>query len=250
MAKNNDSGMESSSIFNKILSIIITLLIIVIILGIFIACVKLDVGGLGNKVLRPIIKDVPVINKILPKASDEQLAQENNYTYDNIADAVERIKELELEIDNLNKKNDDILGESSEYVAEIDRLKVYEQQQEEYEKNVKDFNENIVFNDNAPSIEEYKKYYAQIEPENAENIYRQVVEQLEADETVKSLASTYSKMDAKTAAAALEKNSDISLVCKILTNMSEKSMALIMDQMTSEYAAKITNKINSSTGAK
>lgn len=247
MAK--DSG-DGSGFGNKILSIIITLLIVIIILGVLVACIKLDVGGIGNKALRPIIQDVPVLNKILPKATDEQLIRENNYSYDNIADAIEKIKELELENDKLNEEIDDINNEVSGYISEIERLKTFESQQKQYDSNVKKFNEDIVFNDKAPELEQYKAYYEQIEPENAQEIYRQVIEQLQADETVTSLANTYAKMDPQAAATALEANEDLNIVCEILTNMSEKARAAIMDVMKAEYAAKITNKINSTTGAK
>lgn len=246
-SENTDDELKAGS---KILSVIITLLIVVILLGIMAACIKLDVGGIGNNVLRPVIKDVPVLNKILPKASNEQLSKENNYSYDNISDAVEKIKQLEKENDKLKADYDDINSKVSDYQAEIKRLKVFEDQQADYEEKVKKFNEDIVYNDNAPDISEYKAYYDEIEPDNAQEIYRQVVEQLQADETTKSLATAYAKMDSGAAAKALETNDDISLVCKILKNMSEKSMAAIMNQMTPEFAAKVTKKINSSTGAK
>ncbi len=248
MGKKNDSSSEAG-IGNKILSVIITILIVIILLGVLVACVKLDVGGVGNNVFRPIIKDVPVLKKILPQATDEQMVKENNYTYDNIADAVERIKELELKTDELNSQNEELSTQISDYISEINRLKAFEEQQETYEKNLKEFNENIVFNNNAPDIEEYKSYYEEIDPENAQEIYRQVIEQLQADEEIQSLASTYAKMEPKNAAQALESNKDLSLVCEILTNMSEKAMAGIMDQMSAEYAATITSKIKSQTGA-
>lgn len=249
MSKNNNDVVETSSVGSKILSIIITLLIVLILLGVFITCIKLDIGGIGNKVLRPIIKDVPVINKILPKATDEQLALENNYSFDNLSDAVERIKQLEIANDKLVQENNSLTDKSGEYIDEINRLKIFETQQLEYEANVKKFNEDVVFNENAPDVEEYKNYYEQIEPENAQEIYRQVIEQLQSEETVVSLALTYSKMDPSAAAKALETNDNLTLVCEILTNMSEKSMAAIMDEMSSEYAAKVTNKIKSTSGA-
>lgn len=40
---------------------------------------------------------------------------------------------------------------------------------------VKEFDEKVVFNKKAPDISEYEKYYQQIEPENAEDIYKQVI---------------------------------------------------------------------------
>ena len=64
MAKKKEKDIELKK-GNKILSAIIAILVILIILGIFAICVKLDVGGLGNNVLRPLIKDIPGINKIL-----------------------------------------------------------------------------------------------------------------------------------------------------------------------------------------
>ena len=249
MGKNDSNTDETSSVGSKILSVIITVLIVLILLGVFITCVKLDLGGIGNKVLRPVIKDVPVLNKILPKPTDEQLAIENNYSFDNLAEAVERIKELETQYDALAKNYEEVSDKTTEYIDEITRLKIFESQQLEYEENLKKFNEDIVFNENAPDIEEYKAYYEEIDPENAQEIYRQVIEQLQADETVASLAKTYSQMDPEMAAKALETNENISLVCEILTNMNEKSMAEIMDEMSSEYAAKVTNKIKSSSGA-
>ena len=61
--KNKSTEKESS----KIMTVIIALLIAIIWFAIFGFLIKLDVGGFGSLgVLRPIIKDVPIINKILP----------------------------------------------------------------------------------------------------------------------------------------------------------------------------------------
>ena len=46
-------------------TIIVAVVIIAIWLVIFGLLIKLDVGGFGSTVLRPILKDVPVINRIL-----------------------------------------------------------------------------------------------------------------------------------------------------------------------------------------
>lgn len=243
MAKNKQKDVELKK-GNKILSAIIAILIILIILGIFAICVKLDVGGLGNNVLRPLIKDVPVINKILPKPSDEQLIEENNYGYEDITEAVEQIKKLQEENDKLKKDYDDIYDEAAEYLEEITRLKEFEEKQLTYEKLIKQFNEEIVFNKNAPDLSEYKKYYESIYPENAAEIYRQVIEQFHVDETITNLANTYGNMDPAAAAQAIQDLDDITLACKILSSMSQKKMAAIMNEMPSEFAADITEKIH------
>jgi len=67
---------DGEGIGSKLLSAFFVLLIILVWLVIIIALIKFDVGGFGNSVLRPILKDVPVVNLILPKPSDEQLAEE------------------------------------------------------------------------------------------------------------------------------------------------------------------------------
>ena len=56
--------------------------------------VKMDVGGFGSNVLTPILKDVPVINKILPSESTtETTKNEEAYGgYNSLKDAVEQIK--------------------------------------------------------------------------------------------------------------------------------------------------------------
>ena len=64
--KNKSTEKESS----KIMTVIIALLIAIIWFAIFGFLIKLDVGGFGSGVLRPIIKDVPIINKIFPVSED------------------------------------------------------------------------------------------------------------------------------------------------------------------------------------
>ena len=53
--------------------------------------------------------------------------------------------------------------------------------------------EEVVFSDQAPDIQQYKTYYESIDPENAEVLYKQVVEQITYDSQVEDYAKTYSK---------------------------------------------------------
>lgn len=63
--------------------------------------IKMDVGNFGSEVLAPVIKDVPVINRILP--DDGSNSQTNGYT--NIDEANARIKQLENELASLKSTN-------------------------------------------------------------------------------------------------------------------------------------------------
>ena len=159
----------------------IALLIAIIWFAIFGLLIKFDVGG-WIRVLRPIIKDVPIINKILPDISEEQLAIEKDYAYSSLAEAVAKIKELEVTIEELEDKVKDKDTEKADLQAELERLRIFEEKQSEFEKEKKEFDKNVVFAEAAPDIEEYKKFYENISPSNAEEIYRQVVEQLQSRE--------------------------------------------------------------------
>ena len=62
-----------------LLSAIVVVFIVAIWVAILALLVKLDVGGFGSKVMFPVFKNVPGVNKILPDVSDEILIKENEY---------------------------------------------------------------------------------------------------------------------------------------------------------------------------
>lgn len=75
--KNVEVAQEESG-GSKLLTILIVIAIVLIWLGIFGVLIKMDVGNFGSEVLAPVIKDVPVINRILP--DDGSNNQANGYT--------------------------------------------------------------------------------------------------------------------------------------------------------------------------
>ena len=233
-----DEDMEDS-LASKITMVLVTLLVIMIWLGIIVIAIKGDLGGFGSTILRPIIKDIPYLNWILPE-SDEAV-DDTEYPYDTIDDAIERIKELEALLDNqlvINSDNADLITELQNQIAQ---LQVYKLEQDEFEKLKEKFYEEVVFSDSAPDIEEYKTFYESIDPENAEVLYKQVVEQSIYNEKVKDYAKTYSSMKAKEAAAIFDTmTDDLKLVADILLNMSTQSRADILGKMDPEIAAKVT----------
>lgn len=226
---------------NKIVSFLIALVIVIIWLGIFALLIKLDFAGFGSKVLTPILKDVPVINRILPGSS---YTDSEGNTYETLDQALARIHELELQLDSLNNSG----NVNSEYITELEtenaRLRVFEQNQKDFEQRVFEFEQEVVFNDKAPDIEEYKAYYEEFDPENAALLYQQVVEQLEADASMIAQAERFASMDPGTAAEILEvMTGDLDLVCSILENMDTEQSAAIIAEMSAEYAAKVTKKM-------
>ena len=159
-------------------------------------------------------------------------------------EALARIQELELQLESLTNSG----NVNSNYIAELEaenaRLKVFEENQKDFEQRVLDFEKDVVFNDKAPGLEEYKAYYEEFDPENAALLYQQVVEQLQADESLIAQGQRFANMDPAAAAEILEvMTGDLDLVCKILDTMKAKQSAAIIAEMTPEYAAKVTKKM-------
>jgi len=235
-------GVEKEG--GKWLTVLIALLIAIIWFTIFGLLIKFDVGGFGSGVLRPIIKDIPLINRILPDISEELLAIEKDYAYSSLAEAVAKIKELETTIEEMESKDTEDSTKRADLLAELDRLKTFEEKQSAFEEKEKEFDKKVVFAEAAPTIEEYKSFYESINPTNAEQIYRQVVEQLQYSKAIQEKADLYKNMDPEAAARILETmTADVESVAKILLAMRPKESAAIMAEMDHVLAAKITKKM-------
>ena len=226
---------------NKFAIFIVTLIIILVWIGILVLLIKLDFGGFGSTVLRPILKDVPYINVILPDTVEDDIESNSNYPYATLDDAIEQIKVLELELQKAQEANSSDNSEVDALKEEIKRLKTYEENQKSFEEIRNKFYEEVVFNDKAPDINEYKKYYESINPTNAEAIYKQVISQIQEDEEAKEYSNTYASMKPKQAAAILEQMTDnLDLVARILKNIDVEARGSILGAMDSEIAAKVT----------
>ena len=236
---------EKEGIFSRILTIIIVLFIVAIWLAIFALLIKYDVGGFGSTVLRPMLKDIPGINQILPDIPDEQAAEENNYPYKNLPEAMDRISELEAELAAANGTKKGNANYLAQLEAEVARLKTFEENQLQFQKEKDKFDKEVVFNDKAPDPEEYKKYYESIDPDNAAEIYRQVVEQQDTEKKLMEQAEMYKNMKPEEAAAILNgMGGDLDLVANILLHMKTKDAGAILAKMDTNMAAKITKKIS------
>lgn len=242
-----ESGEEN--IGSKILSVFFVILIVFVWLAIIVALIKFDVGGFGSSVLRPVLKDVPGINKILPEASEEELAQEAEESGDEnqiatLSQAKEMIEKLQAENDKLNESNKSLKEENSDLEKQVERLKVFEESQNEFQEQKEKFYNEIVYGENAPDADIYKEWYESIDAAYAESIYRQIISNQSADSDLKDLAKTYENMKPAEAAAVLEKMSnDLDTVAEILGAMKADSRAKIMDQMDPDFAANVTKKL-------
>ena len=229
---------EESSGGNKLLNAFIVVVVIAIWLVIFGLWIKMNVGGIGS-MLRPFLKNVPVINRILPEATDEEIAEETGSKYKNLAEAIDRINELEAELAQYKDAGTADSSTIADLQAEIARLKVFEDNAQYYQDLKDKFDREVVYTDNAPDISNYKSWYESIDADNAAELYKQVIKDLEYSQKIKDWA--YAKMDAASAAAILEEmTGDTNLVSQILQCMTSKQRAAVLAEMDPVYAAKIT----------
>lgn len=231
-----------STLGGRIVTFFVTLVIIAIWLAILVLLVKMDVGGFGSEVLGPVIKNVPYVNQILPdKTFEEESTEEDRYAYETLEQAIDRIKQLEIELADAQVASD----EDAAYIAELEEkaveLERYKLEEATFEELRESWYEEVVFSDEAPDINNYKEYYESIAPANAEALYKQVVEQSLYDEEVEKYVKTYSSMKPKEAAAIFDTmTDDLKLVAEILMNMDVQSRADILGKMNAETAAKVT----------
>ena len=222
--------------------LLIVILIVIIWIAILALLIKLDIGGFGSGVLRPILKDIPVINRILP---EPESTEEYVGDFDNLPDALAEIERLNKQIDELRaelaKGGDEESEEVKALKEEIVRLRTFEDSQVEFQKLKTEFYEEVVFSDKAPDIEQYKTYYEEIDPDNAEYLYKQVVAQLETDKIMDEYVKAYSEMKPKQAAAIFNEMGDsLDLVAKILGHMDTNARAKILQAMDKDIASKLT----------
>lgn len=240
--KNRDTNSESAS--SKIAGIIIIILALTTFLSVMALLIKCDVGGFGSNVLRPIFKNVPVIKEILPPPSDEEVAIESDYPYDTLEKALNQIKILDSAVGSKDAEIVSLSDRVKELEAEVVRLSQYEADQKEFEEEKKKFYDEVVYGESAPDTDTYIEWYNSLDAEYAEKVYREVISANQVDQETKDVAAAYEAMDAKDAAAILEKmKNDLDTVALILNNMSAESQGKILAEMDPEFAALVSKKL-------
>lgn len=242
LQKQEDSLVEDEEGSGGISAALVTIIIVVVWLAILVLLIKLDVGGFGSGVLRPILKDVPVLNMILPADTVTETEHPEEFGgYTSLRDAVEQIRILELQLEQAQTVNATDAEEITRLKAEISRLQTFEDTQLEFEKIKNEFYEEVVYAENGPGAEEYAKFYESMDPVLAQALYQQVVKEQAADKEMEDYALAYSSMKPKEAAAIFEQMTDnLELVARILETMTAEDRGGIMGVMNEEVAARLT----------
>jgi flagellar motility protein MotE (MotC chaperone) len=233
-----DEQIEGSSVPVAL----VTIFIIIIWLGIIILLVKMDVGGFGSSVLKPILKDIPVVNLILPSEGGTETTKDKSYEgYSSIKDAVDDLNKVQQQLEQAQNTNATYSEQIEALKAEVKRLQTFEDNQVEFQKIKEQFYEEVVYAENGPGAEEYREYYEEMDPSTAEALYKQVIQEEAVNVKMKDYVATFSGMDASSAAGILSAmTDDMDLAAEILSNMTSTQRAAIMAEMDASVAARLS----------
>lgn len=224
---------------------LVTAFIVAVWIAILCVLIKLDVGGVGSNILKPLLKDVPVVNKILPGEKRTEEEEDEYSVYADAEAAVAQIKQLEQELQIAQEQNLSYANEISGLKEENNRLKNFEEDQLKFEQLKNEFYEEVVYAEKGPGVAEYQKYYEAMDPATAEYLYQMTIQETAADKELSDYVATYSSMKAKEAAAVFDTmTSDLDLVAKILKAMSADDRAKILEKMNEENAARLTKMMD------
>lgn len=234
---------------NGLVTFFATILIVALWLAVVCVIVKLDIGGFGSSVLTPILKDVPVVNRILPGNTQTETKDPESFGgYSNLQEAVDYIKQLELELERVQNASAQKDVDLDALKAEVLRLQEFEARQTDFQRIEKEFYTEVVYAENGPGAEEYRKWYEEMNPATAEFLYKQVIVQLQESQEIQDFAQAYSEMKPKQAAAIFEEMTDnLNLAAKILKTMNADDRGAILGVMDAEVAAKLTKIMDPDT---
>lgn len=239
-----EEELESDEEGGGFVTFIATLFIVLLWLAVIVVVIKLDVGGFGSSVLAPVLKNVPVLNRILPESTASETLDPTMYGgYTNLQDAVNRIYSLETELEAIKSATLTKDERIAALEAEVTRLSEFETMQVDFQRIRNEFYEEVIYAENGPGPEAYVKYFESMDPTTAEFLYKQVVEDLQVSKEIQDYVSAYSNMKPKEAAALFEQMTDnegIQLAARILGAMNPEDRAAIFDQMDKAVAARIT----------
>lgn len=239
-----EEALEEDEESNGVVTFLATVVIVALWIAVICVVIKLDIGGFGSSVMTPLLKDIPVVNKILPKGSFTETNDPDSYGgYSNLKEAVDQIKQLELELERLQNSGSAKDEEIVKLNAEVQRLQEFEKMQVDFQRIRTEFYEEVIYTEKGPGAEEYRKYYEEMDPATADYLYKQVVAQAQENQEVLDFVNTYTStgMKPKQAAAMFEKMTDnLPLVARILKAMPVEDRGAIMGAMDADIAAKLT----------
>lgn len=230
---------KKGGVVKVIVGIIVVILIVVIVFG---AVVKFDVAGLGTNVFAPILKNIPIVNMILPEIEAVEEGEEVEYNFETVEEAVEILKLTEKMLKEKDEEAEKVSEELTQLTAEVERLKIFESNQVQFGLDKVAFDEQIVESSEAII---YNEWFEKMNPENAAEIYAETIKEVAYGKELEGMINIYQDMKPAQAASVLEGMSVTRLdqVATIIKGVSASQAGKILGLMEPDVAAKITSYI-------
>ncbi|MCQ2978361.1 MAG: hypothetical protein MJ245_01030 [Clostridia bacterium] len=230
---------------------------LILFLGTLFAIFYFDIGG-----TQKYIKDVPVLNKIIPVSTDLSdiedelstysynkllkytlnLYRQNEINKTEVAALKEEASKWSGEDGTIIKgKYDELTTQLNESLDEIIRLKEYENEYIKIKKNKEKQDKAIALN----NTQSYRNYFESLDKNEASELYKLVIEQEKYDIDFTNYVSAFSQMTPQKAALVIEQlaRTDFDVVLKVVTNLDATVASAILDQVDTAYASMITKSL-------
>lgn len=242
----------------KLMTILTVLLVAVIILaifgGVFYFIIFNNIGGVTEQHYSSL-KKIPVLNLALPEPPDPlnpkymtnneirkqyiEFWTENEILKEQLAEVQKKTDEYKVFKDN----NDKLTQEAD---AKTQDLTAREAAVVEKELKLKELQEKIdtlIANGDSAA---YADYFETLDPDNAQLIYEKILLEQQVDANIKKFAQVYAEMDPAAAASIFEElgTSQTEMISETLMAMNKTNSAEILESMTPDFAAKVTQKMD------
>lgn len=244
------SEIEKQPLFERFIVKALLIIIILLLISLPLMLIKFNVAGIGET-LRPFLENIKYVDKVLPPKPDpndpkymskNELMEKYTVFKNDNAKLLNEIEELKKELNSLNDIKEN-------YQAFIEQQKQLEQQRQQIAEQISQLEKDkqAFFNDIAKAKKtDFKEYFEKIDKEKAEQLYREIIEEQEANDQVKEFVAYYEKMDAENAAEIFNEMSktQMDLVVNILKNMKKEKASFILANMEASTAASVSKQLS------
>lgn len=212
-------------------------IVFIVILALIVVVIKLDIGKISSKYIAPKIENVPILKHVLPKKTEKGLYE--NYNKEQLVDIISGNEvEIELAESKIQEQSEEINGLESK----VRDLQVFEEDYLNFKEEKRIFDEYVGNMDK----DEYVKFYEQMHPETAEQVYSQIVQVQQLTKEERKYSALISEMDETRAAKVLENlfQTDMDIILSILRNMETESASAILEEMDSKIASIVVKQLS------
>ena len=182
------------------------------------------------------VRNIPIVGTMLiPDEEEVTLAVDRGAPRNELIAEIER---LEVALRQSNERFD-LLNESvADLNSEVERLRIFEEERLVLNMEREEFDRLIAHGDPV----NFAQFFENMDPENAEALYRELVVAQQMDREVRRFINTFSAMEDDDAAAIAEEmlaRGDMRLVVRILSNLRAEQAGAILAAMEPENAAAV-----------